>query len=282
MSAPRAPRVFAFADGAAYQLAYAEGRQRAEGGWEPRPFEAPRDELARFDPERAGLPRMSVDEADKYIQRQRVMRPWLVTAETAFPETRRIIAAMDVGGTHGHIHHDGWVSEDANMRRTLYMEDPAQLDPAKRLLGVDGLKADDRPHWCGRIVTRITDPNAFVTAFVRGIEHPEVRESLGTAFDPGIRPDRVAVPIADLLGSKGHDFCTGWELRPVDGSMRAARANRDDWIAARQEGREADVPKPRADPVPTFEGGDMLFAFERNDAQRRYGVVSLFPQPAKQ
>lgn len=38
---------------------YAELRQRAEGGWEPRPFEAPRAELGRFDPERAGFRRLA-------------------------------------------------------------------------------------------------------------------------------------------------------------------------------------------------------------------------------
>ncbi len=42
---------------------YAELRQRVEGGWEPRPFEAPRAELGRFNPERAALPPTSLDAA---------------------------------------------------------------------------------------------------------------------------------------------------------------------------------------------------------------------------
>jgi hypothetical protein len=261
-------------------LAYAVSRQRTEGGWEPRRFEAPRAELARFDPERAGLPRMSVDDADRYLAQHKGARPWLVTVEAACPETRRILAALDAGGGHGHIRHDGWVTEWANMRRVTHLEDPAQLDAGKRALGIDGLRPNDRPHWCGRIVTRITDPDAFATAFVRGVEDPEVRELLDTQYDPASRPDRVALPIADLLGPGGYRFCTGWQLMPVRGSMRAARAGRDDWIAARSQGHDRDVPEPEARPVPTFQGGDFVFAFERNDAQRRYGVVSLFPQPA--
>ena len=61
--------------------------------------------------------------------------------------------------------------------------------------------------------TRITDPDAFATAFARGVEHPKVREALDMAFDPRRMPRDVTVPIADLLGPDGHRYCTGWQLR---------------------------------------------------------------------
>jgi hypothetical protein len=289
-----APRELAFADDPAERaqplpldeprsrgMVYAEQRQRAEGGWEPRPFETPRAELGRFDPERAGLPRISLDAADNYIEQQRTTRPWLTVADAASPEARRILAALDAGGGHGHIRHEGWVTEEASMRRVAYLEDPAQLDPAKRSLGIDGLRPNDQHHRCGSTATRIADPDAFATAFARGVEHPKVREALDMAFDPGSRPDKVAVPIADLLGSEGHRYCTGWRLEPVDGRMKAARTEQKAWNAARTEGRDPDVPEPQAVPVPTFKGGEIIFAFARNDTEKRYEIVTMFPRPAQ-
>lgn len=259
---------------------YAELRQRVEGGWEPRPFEAPRAELGRFAPERAALPPMGLDAAASYVEQHRTARPWLTTADAASPETRRILAAADAGGGHSPIRHEGWVTEEASMRRVAYLEDPAQLDPGKRHLGIDGLRPNDQPHRCASTSSRITDPDAFATAFARGVEHPKVREALDMPFDPGGKPRNVTVPIADLLGPEGHRYCTGWRLDPVDGSMKTAQANRDAWLAARAEGREPDVPEPQVRPVPTFEGGVITFFFERNNAERRYEIASMFPQPA--
>lgn len=261
-------------------MVYAEQRQRAEGGWEPRRYEAPRAELDRFDPERAGLPRTSLDAAANYIEQHRTTRPWLTVADAASPEARRILAALDAGGGHGHIRHEGWVTEWASMRRTLYLEDPAQLDPARRSLGIDGLRQDDRPHRCGIIATRIADPDAFATAFARGVEHPKVREALDMVFNPRRSPRDLTVPITDLLGSEGHRHCTGWRLEPVDGSMKAAGINRNAWTRARAEGRIPEVPEPRALPVPTFEDGGITFAFARNYNEKRYEVVTMYPQPA--
>jgi hypothetical protein len=249
--------------------------------WEPRPFEAPRAELELFDPERAALPRTSLDAAANYIEQHRITRPWLTTADAASPEARRILAAADAGGGHAHIRHEGWVTEEASMRRAAYLEDPAQLNLGKRYLGIDGLKENDQPHRCRSTATRITDPDAFATAFARGVEHPKVREALDMAFDPVRKPREVTVPIADLLGPDGHRYCTGWQLEPVDGSMNAARANRGAWIAARAEGRTADVPEPRTRTVPTFKSGVITFLFERNDAEKRYEIVTMFPRPAQ-
>lgn len=262
--------------------AYAELRQRAEGGWEPLRFEAPAAELGRFDPERAGLPPTSLDAADKYLAQHRTARAWLAIADSASPEARRILAAMDAGGGHGHIRHEGCVTEEASMRRAAYREDPAQLDLSKRYLGIDGLRENNQRHRCADTSTRITDPDAFATAFARGVEHPKVREVLDMRFDPEIKPDVVTVPIADLLGPNGHRFCTGWRLEPVDGSMDTARANRAAWLVARVDGREPDVPEPRVRPVATFEGGVITFFFERKYAETRYDIASMFPQPTQQ
>jgi hypothetical protein len=260
---------------------YAELRQRVEGGWEPRKFEAPLAELGRFNPERAALPQTSLDAAGAYLAQHRDARPWLTAADAASPEARRIIAAMDAGGGHGHIRHEGGVSEEANMRRVAYLEDPAELDLGKRHLGIDGLRQNDQSHRCASTSTRITDPDAFATAFARGVEHPRVREVLEMPFDPAEKPKEVTVPIADLLGPDGHHYCTGWRLVPVDGTMKTAQANRDAWLAARAEGREPDVPEPQVQPVPTFEGGVITFFFERNYAEKRYQTATMFPRPVQ-
>ena len=184
--------------------AYADTRQSFESGWERhRRFDAPRAELARFKTDRAGLPETSPEEAARYVEQHRIGRPWLNVAERASPEARRIMAAIDQGAGHGHIRHEGWVTEQANMRRAAYLEDPAQLDIAKQVRGIDGLKPNDKRHKCGGLATRITDPDAFATAFARGAEHPEVRAALSTPHEQDRRPDPVRVPIADLYYSPG-------------------------------------------------------------------------------
>jgi len=261
--------------------ASADLRQQVEGNWKPREFEPDRAELARFDLKRAGLPDMTIESAAKYIEEHRAARPWLAMADRACPEARRIIAAMDAAGGHAHIRHEGWVSEEANRRRVAYQEDPAQLHPEKRSLGIDGLRPGDSPHRCRTTATRITDPDAFATAFVRAVEHPKVREALNMPFNPADRPDQVAIPIAELLGSNGHRDCTGWRLEPGDGSMKAAVGNRDAWVAAKSEGRTSDVPEPRSAPVPTFKDGDIVFDFMRNNDGQRYEVVTMFARPAQ-
>ena len=86
---------------------------------------------------------MSIESAAKYIDENRASRPWLAMTDRAWPEARRIIAAMDAAGGHAHIRHEGWVTEEANRRRVAYREDPAQLDPEKRALSIDGLRQND-------------------------------------------------------------------------------------------------------------------------------------------
>jgi hypothetical protein len=262
--------------------AYANTRQSAESGWERhRLFEAPRAELAQFRTERAGLPEVSPEEAARYIEEQRARRPWLEAAERASPESRRIMAAIDRGNGHAHIRHEGWVTEEANRRRAAYLEDPAQLCLGKRLRGIDGLKPDGKRHYCGPLATRITDPDAFATAFARGVEHPDVRAALSTPLDRSKLPDPVGVPISDLLGKEGHKLCTGWQLEPVSGSMDAAKDNRRAWRTALAEERQPDVPEPMARPVRTFEGGMIVFVLDHNKARDGYEVVTMFSQPRR-
>lgn len=260
---------------------YASFRQQVESGWEPRSFEAPRAVVEQFDPERASLPAISTADADHYLERHRAERPWLALLNGAAPDTRRLFAAVDAGGGHAHIRHEGWVSEEDNLRRAAYLEDPAQLDSEKRARGIDGLKPGDRPHRCGDAVTRVTDRDAFATAFACGVEHPKVRALLDMPFDPDRRPGAVTVPIAELLSAKGHQYCTGWQLEPLGDTAWSARQNRAAWLRARAEGRDFEASEPRVRPVPTFEGGDMLFVVSRNRTRDGYEIVTMYPLPPR-
>jgi hypothetical protein len=279
-AADRPPKLYAIPADHALGEAHANLRQRVDSGWQPdQRFETPREELARFDPRRAGLPNTSEEAADRYLEEHSTTRPWLKAAERASPESRRILVAVDQGGGHGHIRHDGWVTEGANMRRAAFLEDPAQLDPEKRLRGIDGLARRDRWHGCADIASRISDPDAYATAFVRGTEHPRVSAAINTPYEQGRRPIPVSVPIAELLGGDGHKFCTGWQLKPVDGSMEVAISNRHAWRAALMERRQPTVLKPSVKPVSSFEGGDIIFLVGPNRARSGYGIMTLIPSP---
>jgi hypothetical protein len=275
------PRVRVLDDPERRREESAESRQRVDGNGKSGPFKVDREELGRFDLRRAGLPDMSIETAAKYIAEHRDARPWLAMTDHASPEARRIIAAMDAAGGHAHIRHEGWVTEEANRRRVAYREDPAQLDPEKRSLGIDGLRPNGDRHRSGDAATRITDPDAFATAFVRGVAHPKVREALERSINSDRRPSEVLIPIKDLLGPGGHRHCTGWRLEPVDENVDKALEDRSKWITKRAEGREPDVPEPQASPLPTFTGGAIVFAFARNDSEKRYEVVTMFPRPVQ-
>jgi hypothetical protein len=166
-----------------------------------------------------------------------------------------------------------------NELRLRCLEDPAQLDPAKRAAGIDGFLADDQRHRCGSIATRISDPEAFATAVTRGIEHPDVRAALETEFKKGPTPSRVVLSIADLLGPDGHRYCTGWQLEPVDGSMKTARERRDVWAEARTRDDILGGPEPKARPIETFEGGTVTFAFGPNRPRDRYEIATMYVNP---
>jgi len=125
------------------------------------------------------------------------------TARDCRPEVQRLFAALDQGGGHAHIRHEGWVTEEMNRRRVAYLEDPAQLDPAKRAAGIDGLSSFEKLHRCWKISSRITDPDAFAVAFARGIEQPMVRAALETEFTARQVPRPVSLHVSDLLGPDG-------------------------------------------------------------------------------
>ena len=227
--------------------------------------------LVTFEPRRAGLPEVSIKDATAYLDKHHVERPWLSVARDSPPEVQRVFAALDQGHGHAHIRHEGWVAEEMNERRVRNLEDPAQLDPAKRAAGIDGLTAGDVPHRCGDIASRIIDPEIFATAFARGVEHPDVRAALDSN---GSRPEPVILLISDVLGDDGHKFCSGWQLEPVNGSMEEARAVRRAWAAGNQSG-----PEPQARPVETFDGGTVTFAFRRG-AVGSYEVSTMLMNPA--
>lgn len=222
---------------------------------------------------------ISPQDAAAYIDARRDDRPWLAAAAGCRPEVQRVFAALDQGCGHGHIRHEGSVTEEMNRRRVAYLEDPAQPDPARRAAGIDGLKPGDQPHRCRQTATRITDADTFAKAFTRGIEHPRVRAALETSFAPDSKPFPVQVPLSELLGPDGHRKCTGWQLEPVDGSMTKARILREAWVAASPGERRSDVREPIARPVETFEGGTAVFVFGHNSRGDGYEVVTMYPRP---
>lgn len=168
-----------------------EPRSRAEYATDLERQAAERDALLRFEPRRAGLPEVSTTDGMAYLDKHHAERPWLAAARNCPPEVQRVFAALDQGGGHAHIRHEGWVTEEMNERRVRNLHDPAQLDPAKRAAGIDGLTPSDVQHRCSSIATRITDPEAFAMAFARGVEHPDVRAALDSN---GPRPQPVILP----------------------------------------------------------------------------------------
>ncbi len=216
-----------------------------------------------------------------YIEAHHGERPWLAAARGCPPKVQRVFAALDKGGGHAHIRHEGWVTEEMNERRVAYLEDPAQLDPAKRAAGIDGMRSPEKLHRCREAASRITDPDTFAVAFARGIEHPLVRASLDAEFTVGYVPRPVSLYVHDLLGADGHRYCTGWSLQPAEGGMKAARDNRAAWVDARAHSSETAVPEPKARPIESFAGGMIVFAFGPTSERDGYEVVTMYPRPRK-
>jgi hypothetical protein len=226
-----------------------------------------------FEPRRVGLPDVSIADGTAYLDKHHRERPWLSVARDRQPEVQRVFAALDQGGGHAHIRHEGWVTEEMNERRLRCLEDPAQLDRARRTAGIDGVAPGDRPHRCGSTATRITSPDAFAIALAAGAGHRDVLAALSAEFRERRMPPPVVLPIADVLGPDGHRFCSGWKLEPVDGSMRTARNLRDAWAATR------DGPEPKTRRVETFEGGTVSFMFGPNQARDGYEIVTMYVNP---
>lgn len=106
-----------------------------------------------------------------------------------------------------------------------------------------------------------------------------MRAGLDKPYDPLEPAEPVDVPIADLLGPRGHEFCGGYRLEPVGDSIDAALDCRSAWVEARRSGREADVPEPRCTEIETFEGGVIQFRFRAKPDYSGYEITSLFPEP---
>jgi hypothetical protein len=159
--------------------------------------------------------------------------------------------------------------------RVARFEDPAQQDEVLRSSGVDGIDPD-KLHYCGRYATAIADPNVFAAVVVGLSEHPAVQEALSRDWN-GLVPQRLEIPIADLLGPEGHKHCIGLQLR---GDWAEAKTQRKEWALARSTGGALeDLPEPVAEPVPTFEGGRIMVLFKRNVAASKFEISTLFPDP---
>ncbi|GAB2448951.1 hypothetical protein GCM10027187_15310 [Streptosporangium sandarakinum] len=240
----------------------------------------PREVLERFDPAVAGLPELTAREAADHIARNAERRPWLAPALGGDPAVQRVIAALDLGQAHILERHGPYVDDGMLEGRVARLEDPAQTDAGKRVMGTDAYAPGDRVHRSPDTATAIRDVDAFATAFARAVEDPRVLAALRTEFDPENRPGRVSVPIADLLGPDGHLHCSGYRIESIGGSPEAAVENRAAWVEARRSGRVPDVAEPRARPMGTFEGGTVEFFFQVNAERNGYEIATMFVDPA--
>jgi hypothetical protein len=239
-----------------------------------------REDLAHFDPARAGLPDVPRREAERYIEANRGDRPWLGSAQGAPEDVQRVFTALDLGGGHAHIRHEGWLSMEKSQLRVLGLQDPAQLDPAKRAAGKDGLLPGDKQHYCAAMSTAIRDRAAFAVAFARGTEHPDIRAVLDAIPKKGQpSPEQVALPIDRLLGPDGHQACEGYRLAGDD--ERLGRQNRRTWLREDRAGSPFSVAAPTVTPV-DFRGGNIEFRFKINDAGTAYEISTMYPAPPDQ
>ncbi len=135
-------------------------------------------------------------------------------------------------------------------------------------------------HYCAQESTRIHDVEAFVAAFAGAVKHPDVRQVLDTEWDEDTAPRPVAIPIADVLGTDGHESCSGYRLV---GEWPDAKKLRKQWVQAHAAGQDLAVhPEPAAERIPTFEGGKIIVAFRNNAAERCYEITTLYPKPPEQ
>jgi hypothetical protein len=253
---------------------YAAHLDKPLAGGEP----TAREVLDRFDPRRANLPDLTPAEAVTYIETHARDRPWLTSARGHDASVQRLFAALDQGQGHALERHEGYPSDSFLQRRVQYLEDPAQLDLTKRLAGEDAFKPG-KDHKCSDVATKIADPEAFATAFARGLENPDVRAALSKPYAKGASPEPVEIPIAELLGPDGHRFCTGFALRPVGGSVEASTDCRLAWVDACRSGRLPDAPAPVAEPISTFEGGTILLVFGPNSSRTAYEMLTMYAEP---
>ncbi|WP_134129920.1 hypothetical protein [Kribbella pratensis] len=253
--------------------------------------------LERWEPARLNLPRpapadvttteptvetehadqRSVDEenAVAYIAVNKETSPWLAPAADCEPAVQSVYASLDQGTGHAHSRHGPALDQQSLVARVTRFEDPAQPDRALRENGVDGLDSGNM-HYCGRYATAVADPYVFAAVTAVLSEHPDVQEALRSDWG-GPVPARLEIPISDLLGVDGHKYCIGFRLR---GDWEEAKAQRKDWALARSSGADSgDVPEPEAEPVQTFEGGDIVVMFKRNLGASKFEIGTFFPDP---
>lgn len=254
-----------------------ETRERAPDN--PQKQDRASDTLTRFDPNRAGLPHVTPGDAVRYVETRRTDRPWLNAARHTPPEVQQVFAALDQGDGHAHIRHEGWVSTEKSQLRVQYLQDPAQLDPVKRANGEDGLLPGRKKHYCAAMSSAIRDPTAFAEAFARGTEHPDVRQALDTPLGKDYEPpEQVGVPVTDLLGPNGHEYCEGYRL--AGDELKQAASDRKTWLRETQAGERSSVPPPLLVPI-DFRGGTIEFRFKVNTTKSGYEVLTMFPEPRK-
>lgn len=240
------------------------------------------DSVDRWDPVRAHVldqtqgDALTAEAAVEYIHTMKSERPWLEPAVDCDPRIQHIMASLDIGNGHAHLRHGAMGNDALYERRAAFLEDPAQLDPLKRSVSVDGLRPG-QIHRCAAEATRIHDATAFAVAVARAVEHPDVRAALEMPWVEGKRPDVVSIPISDLLGSEGHQYCSGFRLT---GEWPTSRELRQQWVVARAGGHDlTGIPEPEAEPIPTFRDGDIVVAFRPDRERQRYEMTSMFADP---
>jgi len=242
--------------------------------------DTPRETIRRFDPERAGLDPITHDEADRYVRDHAGDRPSLGHSQFVGPDTRRVLAAVDRGNGHALERHGSTVTPEMTENRVTRLEDPAIAE--NRTPGRDAFKSGT--HACGDSATRIRDPHAFATCFAQGVEHPDVRASLDRPCGRGERPPpSVRVPLTDLLGPDGHQYCDGHRIEPVEGSREAAYERRAAWVGAVREGRDPDVPEPTARHLEAddFRDARVVFAFRPNTDRSAWEISTMYVDPVR-
>jgi hypothetical protein len=141
--------------------------------------------------------------------------------------------------------------------------------------------ADGAPlrHVCGAEATAISDPDAFATAVARAMGRSDVRAALNQTIRGGDAPPDIEIPISELLGPNGHEYCEGYRLMPVDGSIHKAMENRAAWVKAQRHGDEPGAARPLSNRISTFEGGVIAIVVRPRADGTGHAITTLYPRP---
>ena len=237
--------------------------------------------LERFDPRLANRPDLDPDGVATRIADQTREQPRLAQLAGQERCVQRVYAAFGGGAFHGPERHEGSLDDTDHLLRLVERQDPAQFDEARREKGIDAFKKGNGKHVCAESSTSIADAVAYAVALARGVDHPKVRAALEARHDPPKRPYYVHVPIVDLLGENGHEFCGGYQL--VGEDPREAIKQRDMWAKAGWKGKPRDdMCPPQTEPITTFRDGVIEFRIGHNAARDSYELISMFPRPRKE